>query len=125
MVNTTGTAFLGLTLGCARCHSHKFDPIEQREYYSLTAVFAGVRHGESALPLPPDQAAEKGARGITGGRSRRPPPSLPRPTLARHQRSSIGRLFGRETTAGDRHAEHRSVPARRLNACASTRPSSG
>ncbi|MCC7374647.1 MAG: DUF1553 domain-containing protein [Verrucomicrobiales bacterium] len=59
MVNTTGTAFLGLTLGCARCHSHKFDPIEQREYYSLTAVFAGVRHGESALPLPPDQAAEK------------------------------------------------------------------
>jgi len=52
MVNTTGTAFLGLTLGCARCHSHKFDPVEQREYYSLVAIFAGVRHGERPLPLP-------------------------------------------------------------------------
>lgn len=51
MVATTGTAFLGLTVGCARCHSHKFDPISQREYYSLTAVYAGVRHGERALPL--------------------------------------------------------------------------
>jgi len=52
MVNTTGTAFLGLTLGCARCHTHKFDPIEHREYYALTAIFGGVRHGERALALP-------------------------------------------------------------------------
>ncbi|MBL9139811.1 MAG: DUF1553 domain-containing protein [Verrucomicrobiales bacterium] len=59
MVNTTGTAFLGLTLGCARCHSHKFDPIEQREYYSLAAVFSGVRHGETPLPIPPEQADAK------------------------------------------------------------------
>lgn len=35
MVNTTGTAFMGLTLGCARCHSHKFDPVSHEEYYSL------------------------------------------------------------------------------------------
>ncbi|MCK6501561.1 MAG: DUF1549 domain-containing protein, partial [Nitrospira sp.] len=60
MVNTTGTAFLGLTLGCARCHSHKFDPIEQREYYRLTAVFSGVRHGETPLTPPPDQAEARG-----------------------------------------------------------------
>ncbi len=46
MINTTGTAFLGLTLGCARCHNHKFDPVLQKDYYSLQAVFAGVRHGE-------------------------------------------------------------------------------
>lgn len=52
MVNTTGTAFLGLTLGCARCHHHKFDPIDHNEYYALTAMVAGVRHGERALPLP-------------------------------------------------------------------------
>lgn len=52
MVNTTGTAFLGLTLGCARCHNHKFDPVEQREYYALTAIFGGVRHGERPLPIP-------------------------------------------------------------------------
>ena len=58
MVSTTGTAFLGLTLGCARCHSHKFDPVEHREYYALSAMFAGVRHGERAQPLPPERAAE-------------------------------------------------------------------
>lgn len=55
MVATTGTAFLGLTLGCARCHSHKFDPISQREYYSLTAIFSGVNHGDRAQPLPEDR----------------------------------------------------------------------
>ncbi|MBL9169730.1 MAG: PSD1 domain-containing protein [Verrucomicrobiales bacterium] len=58
MVGTTGTAFLGLTVGCARCHSHKFDPISQREYYSLSAVYSGVRHGERAMPLAPERQQE-------------------------------------------------------------------
>ena len=39
-VNTTGAAFLGLTLECARCHDHKFDPISQTDYFRLQAVFA-------------------------------------------------------------------------------------
>jgi mono/diheme cytochrome c family protein len=55
MINTTGTAFLGLTTGCARCHNHKFDPIRQRDYYAMQAVFAGVSHGERALPLSPEK----------------------------------------------------------------------
>jgi hypothetical protein len=55
MVSTTGTAFLGLTVGCARCHSHKFDPIPQSDYYSLTAIFSGVNHGERA----PRQAEDR------------------------------------------------------------------
>ncbi|MCC6152302.1 MAG: DUF1549 domain-containing protein, partial [Candidatus Hydrogenedentes bacterium] len=52
MVATTGAAFLGLTIGCAKCHDHKFDPISQHDYYALRAVFAGVSHGERDLPDP-------------------------------------------------------------------------
>ena len=39
-MDTTGAAFLGLTLGCARCHDHKFDPLSQRDYHRMMAVFA-------------------------------------------------------------------------------------
>jgi hypothetical protein len=46
MISVTGSAFLGLTTGCARCHEHKFDPIPQKDYYALKAIFAGVQHGE-------------------------------------------------------------------------------
>ena len=45
--DTTGAAFLGLTMGCARCHDHKYDPITQKDYYSLQAVFA-----DSDRPFP-------------------------------------------------------------------------
>ena len=49
MVSTTGSAFLGLTVGCARCHDHKFDPIPQTDYYAIKACFADVQHGERRL----------------------------------------------------------------------------
>ena len=39
---TAGSAFLGLTIGCARCHDHKFDPISQADYYSLLSFFRGI-----------------------------------------------------------------------------------
>ena len=55
LVNVTGTTFMGLTLGCARCHNHKFDPITQSDFYSVQAVFAGVNHGDRAIPLTEQQ----------------------------------------------------------------------
>lgn len=48
-VGTIGQAFLGLTVNCARCHDHKFDPISQEEYYRLSACLAGVHHGSRDL----------------------------------------------------------------------------
>src|SRR5262249_15399291 len=50
MVTTVFSAFQSLTVGCARCHDHKFDPIPQREYYRLQAIFAGVERGDRASP---------------------------------------------------------------------------
>ena len=47
--DTTASAFMGLTLGCARCHDHKFDPFTQEDYFALQAVFAEAREVE--LPL--------------------------------------------------------------------------
>jgi mono/diheme cytochrome c family protein len=49
LVNTVGTAFLGTTMVCAKCHNHKFDPVTQTDFYAMQAVFEGVQHGERDL----------------------------------------------------------------------------
>ncbi len=51
MTDTVALTFLGLTMGCARCHDHKFEPISQRDYYSLQAVFTSARF-EREHPIP-------------------------------------------------------------------------
>ncbi len=71
-VETTATVWLGLTIGCARCHDHKFDPIKQKEYYQLFAFFNNVpEHG----------------RAIKYGNS---PPVIKSPTVA--QQKELGQL---------------------------------
>lgn len=52
MVDTTSSLFLGLTVGCARCHDHKFDPLPQRDYYRMQAIFAGSEEKEIPLTDP-------------------------------------------------------------------------
>jgi hypothetical protein len=51
-VNTTGTVFLGLTIGCAQCHDHKYDPISQREYYQLFAFFNNMDEPDLEIAAP-------------------------------------------------------------------------
>jgi hypothetical protein len=51
ITTATGSAFLGVTIGCARCHDHKYDPIPQRDYYRLQAFFANTSYGDGPLPL--------------------------------------------------------------------------
>ena len=55
--NTLGDAFLGLSVGCARCHDHKYDPISQKNYYQLSGFFnkvaeAGQISWDDAMPSP-------------------------------------------------------------------------
>ena len=51
MITTTGVAMLGLTLGCARCHDHKYDPVPRRDYYRMLCAFNGGDRAE--VPLAP------------------------------------------------------------------------
>ena len=64
-VNTTGTVFLGLTVGCCQCHDHKYDPLSQREYYQFFAYFnnAAFTGGDPSAPridVPSSEQFERG-----------------------------------------------------------------
>lgn len=59
MVASVGATFLSMTVHCARCHAHKFDPISQRDYYRMQAVFAGVGRADRAYELEPNIAARR------------------------------------------------------------------
>jgi len=88
-VNTFGTVFLGLTIGCAQCHDHKFDPITQRDYYRFAAFF-------NNLDATPETGGRRGLdfrRGL-----QRPYVELP----SREQRAARARLEGERRRAAAR-----------------------
>jgi hypothetical protein len=58
-VNTTGTAFLGLTIGCSQCHDHKFDPLTQKEFYGLFAFLNNAEEPDLPLASPEEVSRAK------------------------------------------------------------------
>jgi hypothetical protein len=99
-VDTTGAAFLGLTLGCARCHDHKYDPITQKDFYAMQAIFAA-----SDRPYSPKIRLRR-IKGLNGLLSEAPVPEKlkndPRCTLQTEDKVGFG-LFHRQQPLPVRH----------------------
>ena len=106
IINTTGTTFLGLTIGCARCHNHKFDPILQKDYYSIQAVFAGVNHGERRLRKPLAQDSEKSLFLLKTNLSKTDKELTKLRSLAELKRSNIGRDTLRSSVNSEKNEEN-------------------
>jgi len=62
ITDTVGSAFMGMTVACAKCHDHKFDPILQKDYYRLQAFFANVRAHDDYIPLSGAELADVNVR---------------------------------------------------------------
>lgn len=61
IATNVGQTFLGMTVNCARCHNHKFDPILQSDFYSLQAIFAGAKGRDVEIAAPEEKAASQAA----------------------------------------------------------------
>ena len=67
-MSTTGTVWLGLTIGCCQCHNHKFDPITQKEYYQFFAFLNNCDEPTMEILSPADQGpSQTGAQGAGFG----------------------------------------------------------
>ncbi|RMG39217.1 MAG: DUF1549 domain-containing protein, partial [Planctomycetota bacterium] len=97
----TMTTFTGLTVGCARCHDHKFDPIPSRDYYALTAVFAGCRH-DPAVEVASEEERRRRAEVLAAIEEEL--------KAARSERERLLDAAARRTFPADDGAAHRKRP---------------
>ena len=133
MTDTTASVFLGMTVGCARCHNHKFDPISQKDYYRFQALFAAsAPKDDFALVSPFEQAMFASVEAEHKGRIaqfRRAIESIEKPYRAALLKDKLAELPAEvrkafETDPEERsafqedllqkHAKQMSVPARAL-----------
>ena len=128
-VDTTSTVFLGLTMGCARCHNHKYDPFTQKEFYQLYAYFNSIpedgrfsNFGNSApwIPAPTREQQQQLAADRYGDSSRQEENSLRRCMQAEAAAAAVGEVTARASP------DAAMVSHRRLWCCSrhSTRTSS-
>ena len=101
-VATTGTIWLGLTVGCAQCHTHKYDPITHREYYQLMAFLNNADEPDLDLPRPGFR------RATPGGTRRRSPRSWPAWQLNGRSRRPMGNPRTRLHRGARRRMKHNS-----------------
>jgi Protein of unknown function (DUF1553)/Protein of unknown function (DUF1549)/Planctomycete cytochrome C len=72
--NTTGTVWLGLSVGCAQCHTHKYDPISHKEYYQLYAFFNSIEEPKLSMPTPEQAKRLKELQAELATLKKEPPP---------------------------------------------------
>jgi len=84
MITATGSAFLGLTVHCARCHDHKFDPISQGDYYAFYGIFDSTRY-----PFPGSEEHKAPSDFPEGYRPKQMVPNLNRRELTAMGRGQI------------------------------------
>lgn len=121
LVETTGSAFLGMTLACCRCHDHKFDPLSQADHYRMRAFFEPVKFADDlALDLEPEQVRIQGRLEELGRRVeglQRQRDVLVGPTRERLRNERLAALTAEERAEWDRgQSDATSVPKERLGA---------